>query len=613
MIKNDINLNKINFFSIQELISSEQPLEFYVAPYQRGYKWGVSEIEYLLDDINEIKENEKYCLQPLTVRWNSKNWELIDGQQRLTTIWLILTILKNDFNSPTSSIFSLNYDTRPSTRDFLNNDIASTHFDGANSSLEDIEQLWDTFISRENNNLKNNIDNFHIFQAYYIIKRWFSTKKYPIEISTFREKLEKQTFIIWNPVEIQGKQDMEDYFINMNAGKIKLTSSELIKALFILKIDDSNDSWDIKEFKKKELANEWNQIENELQNKDFWFFINNSNRTEYPTRIGKLFDLMTENSDEKNDLYAYHLISKYPEKYSWENVVLIFNKLKEWYEDIPTFHRIGFLINSGTSTLQNIHQETVGQKQSTISTFLSDSIISDFKKFTSLDDLNYETNPEMCQKTLLLYNILLIEEQFPGQRFPFDHYQEKEWSLEHIHPQNPRGFKTIKEIKIWMEDYKKRMEEIRGVAEEEEKELLEKLKTLEIKINENPKDENSNISKKTLDDINEFVEQYKDIFELHGIGNLALLDKKTNSKIGNKSFLEKRSVILNPSPPPTTKNDIKDKPYIPLGTLHNFTKSTTNEIDNLQMQFWSLKDANDYKNKISKVLDSFLTENPIEQ
>lgn len=613
MVEKDIGLNKINFFSIEELISFKQPLNFYVAPYQRGYKWGVSEINYLLNDINEIKENEKYCIQPLTVKWNNTSWELIDGQQRLTTIWLILTLLKNDFKISTSSIFALNYDTRPSTRDFLKDDIATGLLDKANLSQGDIEQLWDAFISNESNNSKNNIDNFHIFQAYIIIKRWLSKKKSPDEISTFLEKLEKQTFIIWNPVEIEEKQDMEDYFINMNAGKIKLTSAELIKALFILKIDDSNESWDIKEYKKKELANEWNQIENELHNKDFWFFINNNNKIEYPTRIGKLFDLITENKNVKNDLHAYHLISKNPEKYSWENVVLIFNKLKEWYEDIPTFHRIGFLINTETSTLQDIHQKTIGQKKSTISTFLSDSIKSNFKEINSLDDLSYEANREMCQRTLLLYNILLIEEQFPGQRFPFDLYQEKDWSLEHIHPQNPRGFKTIEEINNWLKDYKKRIEEIKGEPVEEGKKLLEKLEALEKKINEPSKNEHNKISKETLEDINEFVEKYKDIFELHGIGNLALLDKNTNSKVGNKSFLEKRDVILYPNTPSTIKKDIKEKPYIPLGTLHNFTKSTTEERENLQMQFWSLKDANDYKNKISKVLESFLNENQIEQ
>ena len=74
--------------------------KFYVPSYQRGYRWTPIQVKELLNDIwdfhrkdNKAKE-EFYCLQPIVVRPHSGEWELIDGQQRLTTIFLILQYLK---------------------------------------------------------------------------------------------------------------------------------------------------------------------------------------------------------------------------------------------------------------------------------------------------------------------------------------------------------------------------------------------------------------------------------------------------------------------------------------------------------------------------------------
>ena len=57
---------------------------FYVPSYQRGYRWGEDEVIRLLDDIYQNGRNA-YCLQPIVVRRKSGSFELIDGQQRLTT------------------------------------------------------------------------------------------------------------------------------------------------------------------------------------------------------------------------------------------------------------------------------------------------------------------------------------------------------------------------------------------------------------------------------------------------------------------------------------------------------------------------------------------------
>ena len=82
--------------------------EFYVPAYQRGYRWK-EEVKMLLNDIHEIGEGKNYSLQPIVVRKiDEKKFELIDGQQRLTSIYLIFRYMKQlnlPQNKPTHPAF----------------------------------------------------------------------------------------------------------------------------------------------------------------------------------------------------------------------------------------------------------------------------------------------------------------------------------------------------------------------------------------------------------------------------------------------------------------------------------------------------------------------------
>ena len=75
--------------SIKEL----QNYKFLIPSYQRGYRWKDREITALLEDIwdfaNATQEGNFYCLQPIVIKQNGKKYNVIDGQQRLTTIFLI--------------------------------------------------------------------------------------------------------------------------------------------------------------------------------------------------------------------------------------------------------------------------------------------------------------------------------------------------------------------------------------------------------------------------------------------------------------------------------------------------------------------------------------------
>ena len=62
--------------------------EFFIPSYQRGYRWGENEVIRLLDDVY-TNGKKNYCLQPIVVRKKGDAYELVDGQQRFTTLYLI--------------------------------------------------------------------------------------------------------------------------------------------------------------------------------------------------------------------------------------------------------------------------------------------------------------------------------------------------------------------------------------------------------------------------------------------------------------------------------------------------------------------------------------------
>ncbi|WP_031428228.1 DUF262 domain-containing protein [Flavimarina sp. Hel_I_48] len=605
--RTESKLDKIELLTINQLNSHPELKTFYVASYQRGYRWGIEEIEYLLKDIYDVGSNKKYCIQPLTVtKKEDKKWELIDGQQRTTTIFLIQTVLKNCFSLQNEFLYGLEYDTRASTKAFLNDirdrDILKD-FLGDNNEAE-----WEKFAELKPEN--DNIDNYHLCRAYQIIYRWFKGKS-SREHKIFYDKLKYQTYVIWHPISIETEkenQTVEDFFINMNAGKIKLTSGELIKALFIIDIDKSDDPWDVKDFRKKKLANEWDAIENELHNNTFWYFINNTIQQEYPTRIGKLFDIHCNKPKGKSELYSYYKYSTRDETLDWEKIKQIFQRLKEWYEDVESYHYIGFVINTGFKSLEDIIKETEGKKKSEIRNIFLKTIRDIFSiektgekgkyKVYALDKLRYDVSYFECKNVLLLYNIKLIEKTFPNQRFPFDLYQnpETQWSIEHIHPQNPKQITSKEEALEWLGDYEARYKD-----EDNESENIDKIGSLKEDLQEL---QGSKLSKELLEDIKVFSDAVNDVLGLHQIGNQALLDKKTNSKVGNKSFLKKREIILNES-------NNTNGTYIPLATINNFLKKTTklNEDNSIKVSYWATQDAEDYTNNIKKLLFDFLPSN----
>lgn len=98
---------------------------FYIPSYQRGYRWSETEVVRLLDDIYQ-NGKKNYCLQPVVVRKKEDQYELIDGQQRLTTLYLIYKYMKNVnpfFNEPAWNYYYVKYPVfRPGSYGKMSND-----------------------------------------------------------------------------------------------------------------------------------------------------------------------------------------------------------------------------------------------------------------------------------------------------------------------------------------------------------------------------------------------------------------------------------------------------------------------------------------------------------
>jgi uncharacterized protein with ParB-like and HNH nuclease domain len=238
---------------------------FFVPSYQRGYRWTEYEVEALLDDVNEfLTEGDKqYCIQPLIVKKRGDSFEVVDGQQRLTTIYIFMKIASQEIRSAIPP-YELEYETRTDSAEFL-------------QSLSD-DSIKDS---------DRNIDFYHIAAAYDVINEWLDKQDdKSVAIQKMNTKIRESVFFIW--YEIPDNSDPIAMFTKVNLGKIPLTGAELIKALLLNKDNFNEDSYK----RQTEISIAWDRIEQGLHDDSFWYFLNEKEQS--GTRIDMLFELLAE-------------------------------------------------------------------------------------------------------------------------------------------------------------------------------------------------------------------------------------------------------------------------------------------------------------------------------
>lgn len=587
--------------NLEEKIISEITGKFTIEAYQRGYRWGKDEVEYLLEDISEIPDGQKYCLQPVVVKNVNDTYELIDGQQRLTTLYLIMKYL----NAYVDIKFSIEYATRKSENGHI----------GSKELLETIDKI-DLSLPT------NNIDELFIKKSYGIVKTWFNGEK--SKMMSFANKLQNYVTIIW--YEVDDDEDSVNIFTRLNIGKINLTNAELVKALFLSRGKKDSEGryagnpYGIEEKKQHEIALGWDLMEKDLHNEKFWTFITNEKSDHYPIRMELLFDMIEMKPSDESNFYTfnrfYERFKNSDNRYeTWELIERYMQQLKEWYHSFDLFHHIGFLVATGTSvkSLLDIAMSTDNPiKKSDFKLRVLDMIREkmvftvgdkDFGEEIDYAELNYEDHSKFIQYVLLLFNIETIRQKGDENvRFPFYRYKnEGTWSLEHIHAQNSESLKTNQEWKEWLEIHKKSLEGLEVYSDDKKQieEVIDKMNTVITHINEKGyKGSIRNEFNAVAPAVINILSDGDDKSQMHTLSNMALLTVGENAALNNSTFDVKRMKIIAMD---------KAGEYIPVCTRNVFMKYYSSS--DTKLHFWSEEDRKGYISAMNNVLYDYKEKN----
>lgn len=648
-------MSTLELKSIAEL----QDLAFFIPDYQRGYRWTRQQVEDLLNDILEFSQKENagiYCLQPLVVVRKSSDeqlldkirqaddlsevkrllngqWEVVDGQQRLTTIRLILEVLQHP------RFYDIKYATREKSAEFLNK------------------------IARQDTTQENedNIDYHHISQAVIVIREWMEKKN----TEKFLSVLLKQVKFIWYETQ---EENPKEVFTRLNIGKISLTNAELVKALLLNKSNfDSADDNKIRLW-QQEISMEWDVMEYALQSSEFWLFLNEPGY-ECPTRIDFIFNMICHSDlllckddsekeatdDYKTFRYFYHYLTVQKQNgippsqaahTIWEKVKEIFQTLQEWFDDRELYHYIGFLICMG-KRVDTIYSQWT--RHTVKSAFIEKYLMPEIKQClrgTDIENTYYEINTDdkqkinggsktNCRPILLLHNLQTVINQNRVltdnnkyddgvfYKFPFHLYKSEGWDVEHIDSNTENKLNNIQAQCEWLlnayfglqdKAYQELRKQIQDFFSQYTGKVYEQSDVPDKQAKRNKQFESL---RNEIDAINSSMRLSQS--EKNRIWNFTLLDSSTNRSYGNAIFPAKRRVIIGKdqgrkfaSPTTDEQGQIMDsKPekasssFIPPCTKYVFLKYyNTVSFDPIT---WNRDDAKAYEDNIKEVLKDFLS------
>lgn len=528
---------------------------FYIPSYQRGYRWAAEEVRALLDDLLSFcdESDDIYCLQPFVLeRRNDGKVFVVDGQQRLTTIAIILRTLG-------------------------------------------VAPNWDIIYTAEQNKKLSDlldcpgraINDYFRSGACATVKDWSEKPGRCNDLKCLLTGDKDGKRVIFLQHEIAANEDGRNAFQRLNAGKTPLTSSELIRALFI---EAGNG---LTEGEKSDIAKEWDLIESATSDGQFWSIWNNEDFRDVPTRMDFLFSIVGKVDPRRarhDGLLVYRAIEKLVLEKSpaeagkdkscglrlvWETVLRCWWWMQSCYSDEETYHLLGWLAqftDRGTQRLWELWNEDACSRLDNFRQKLRNLVAERFKGLDFGSFRYDEANPTELRGLFVLLNSL--EAQRRHSRFRFDMYQGGCWDIEHIASQTDNPLKDATDRREWM---------VLAVNEMSEGEQHE------------------------LDGCATFDDRWKKVwdmfpggkdpdFDKHGMGNLVLLDSHTNRAYKNAIFPAKRRRIL--------RKLLEDEGYVPPATEAAFSKSYSSAA--AQMRYWSRKDADAYREGMKELFDGFM-------
>lgn len=634
---------------------------FYIDAYQRGYRWTVSEVRDLLDDIREFSQEKRpddgtfYCLQPIIVTRteDGESWKVIDGQQRLTTIYLIYSfywVIYGKFMRGEMP-FDLTYNNKPQLekciKEFTQNEYAES---------EVVVKKMDSF--------ESDIDCHYVLEAYKCICDFFNMLNQDPhtqnEINDMKKVFDTSMKIIWYEIKDCDVNTEIAVFSKINMGKIALTNAELIKAL-LLKKDDSDS--ETLASTQMNIAVKWDEIEAQLSEEGFWSFLVNekSEVHSYATRIDFIFHVMARELNEgilkeanekypneesytisesvNKEKFSFYVFCNYVrllKKHSsgesvdeqnyveliWDGVCEYFRMFKDWYRNIPWYHMIGFLVESSKKQyidqileLSRLYREGSddsgeGHKdrfEKGLRVKISEEVFNgtipttaECRDYITGLDYQEDKNRRDIRNTLLLYNIAYLEACEENGRFPFEKYKDDSvfWDLEHINavsdtrPDDDRRDSDDNNRLQWLQKAVN-VPEIDKISTADGRKVRDLITSII---------DNKYYLSKNQPSTKDFIQVYEAVINYFGgtgepdnsIGNLTLLDGGTNRSYKNDVFPLKRKTILE-----RTMSDV----FIPLCTRKVFMKGFAESGDLLR---WQKVDKRAYTKEIIDCICKYL-------
>jgi hypothetical protein len=532
--------------------------QFFVPGYQRGYRWGRDEVIRLLDDIRE-SSGRKYFLQPVVAkRRDDGKWELVDGQQRLTTLLLILRYIHEHLPTVRPR-YSLEYETRPGSADYLDHPAAERSQD--------------------------NIDFFHIFGAFSRIREWFeSHDNVTLEAINFYKYLSESVYIIW--YEAPADVESTTLFTRLNVGRIPLTDAELIKALLLTRASELK--------REREIAAQWDTIERDLRVPELWAFVTGKSGQE-ATHITLLLDTLAvwPKGRQRPQFHTFETLRPMIESAAqdtWNEVVALYSLIMGWFDTRDLFHKIGYLIARGRTfdELVALSQNcTKREFEARLNTWIrADLSLKD----SDLAELRYGNTKTAA--VLLLMNVETVRSMtLSAERFSFKEYAAQVWSIEHIHAQNAEQLNRAAQWVDWLRLHRDALTGLPAISEAARADLAERI--------------NIAIGDISAEAFAPLEQELTTLFSLAGesgdvdaIANLALLANGDNSALSNSVFEVKRRSVL-----------ARDRlgSYIPVCTRNVFLKYYT-DAEGQQIHFWGQHDRDGYLAAIRQYVGPYLLE-----
>lgn len=669
-------ITNLKSISIEELILGRDRKKycFIIPSYQRGYRWDSDQVVKLLDDLNEYKAAKDgkdttvggfYCLQPIVLKaltedkvkerigatyaydGNINYYEIVDGQQRLTTIYILLKYLQGQDKRP--QFFHIEYE-----RD--------TQCEYSRKKVLD-------HLSDENRPSPNTMDEVYFIDAYESIDKWFEEK---LQDDTdfdnaMKTLLKKETRVIWYELD-ETTADCYEVFRNINNGKIPLTDAELVKAmllnskLFAPPIGASAD----REIRnaiirrdQERYARLWDDIQHSLSNNQLWSFITGNHDFGTPTRIDFLLQLVVMKNGESmlaepGKLFAYYenaLSQLRAEKKDDENkereyvskvfesIRKLFRTIQDWYETPEYFNYIGMIMTytnakGSEDDKRKKRLETLVELMRFYDEHARDKFILELKKMarkligkvtpvsmgvegvpivfneSSAEDESVQEDEEEDdvpdEQTDESYEVTddgKFVVNYNGNRKEIEKWLmlfnilelnkvggkfnfeigQSGWSVEHIKAQHSEVAKSDD----WKGFLKKERERI-GDGVDDIKQEIDAVLALDDKY-EVPLEI-------VMNRIDKEVDGFQDA-DKHRLGNLALLGKDDNSSFNNSQFYEKREKML----------DNTDGNY-PYATQRVFLKVYSDQTYDLDYSKWGKTDFNSYLTKQYEALKEFMCE-----